>query len=118
MGVGGDVQEAFAQGPRRNLRTDLLIAADSITNTMSSLVKELNSEGGSETESTVDSEFGRELLAATSTDPFFSYKPRPASGADSYENNLEQQLEDELHLEEFMKHRPEPEKSCMLTLQQ
>uniref|UniRef100_A0A8C6SCJ0 Dystrobrevin n=1 Tax=Neogobius melanostomus TaxID=47308 RepID=A0A8C6SCJ0_9GOBI len=73
MGVGGDVQEAFAQGPRRNLRTDLLIAADSITNTMSSLVKELNSEGGSETESTVDSEFGRELLAATS-DPFFMYK--------------------------------------------
>lgn len=118
MGVGGDVQEAFAQGPRRNLRTDLLIAADSITNTMSSLVKELNSEGGSETESTVDSDFGRELLAATSTDPFFSYKPRPASGADSYENNLEQQLEDELHLEEFMKHRPEPEKSCMVTLQQ
>merc|ERR1719369_586884 len=48
MGVGGDVQEAFAQGPRRNLRNDLLIAADSITNTMSSLVKELNSEGGSE----------------------------------------------------------------------
>uniref|UniRef100_A0A8C6MFF4 Dystrobrevin n=1 Tax=Nothobranchius furzeri TaxID=105023 RepID=A0A8C6MFF4_NOTFU len=44
MGVGGDVQEAFAQGPRRNLRNDLLIAADSITNTMSSLVKELNSE--------------------------------------------------------------------------
>uniref|UniRef100_I3JT18 Dystrobrevin n=1 Tax=Oreochromis niloticus TaxID=8128 RepID=I3JT18_ORENI len=62
MGVGGDVQEAFAQGPRRNLRNDLLIAADSITNTMSSLVKELNSEGGSETESTVDSDFGRELL--------------------------------------------------------
>lgn len=69
MGVGGDVQEAFAQGrghsdprehngrrlepdhnvvcvskgPRRNLRNDLLIAADSITSTMSSLVKELNS---------------------------------------------------------------------------
>lgn len=66
MGVGGDVQEAFAQGnavralcsldatmkphlfmsmlgPRRNLRNDLLLAADSITNTMSSLVKELNS---------------------------------------------------------------------------
>lgn len=31
------------QGPRRNLRNDLLIAADSITSTMSSLVKELNS---------------------------------------------------------------------------
>ncbi|XP_069324576.1 dystrobrevin alpha isoform X7 [Eulemur rufifrons] len=58
-GVGGDVQEAFAQSSRRNLRNDLLVAADSITNTMSSLVKELNSEGGSETESNVDSEFAR-----------------------------------------------------------
>lgn len=34
---------ASFKGPRRNLRNDLLIAADSITNTMSSLVKELNS---------------------------------------------------------------------------
>uniref|UniRef100_A0A8D3DM21 Dystrobrevin n=1 Tax=Scophthalmus maximus TaxID=52904 RepID=A0A8D3DM21_SCOMX len=42
-GVGGDVREAFAQGPRRNLRNDLLVAADSITNTVSSLVKELHS---------------------------------------------------------------------------
>nr|XP_033789619.1 dystrobrevin alpha isoform X2 [Geotrypetes seraphini]XP_033789620.1 dystrobrevin alpha isoform X2 [Geotrypetes seraphini] len=58
-GVGGDVQEAFAQGTRRNLRNDLLVAADSITNTMSSLVKELNSEVGSETESNMDSEFGQ-----------------------------------------------------------
>uniref|UniRef100_A0A8C1JU87 Dystrobrevin n=1 Tax=Cyprinus carpio TaxID=7962 RepID=A0A8C1JU87_CYPCA len=51
-GVGGDVQEAFAQGPRRNLRNDLLVAADSITNTVSSLVKELNSveDGGEEDE--------------------------------------------------------------------
>ncbi|XP_056407864.1 dystrobrevin beta [Hyla sarda] len=39
----GDVQEAFALGTRRNLRSDLLVAADSITNTMSSLVKELHS---------------------------------------------------------------------------
>ncbi|XP_078072238.1 dystrobrevin alpha isoform X10 [Mustelus asterias] len=62
-GVGGDVQEAFAQSSRRNLRNDLLVAADSITNTMSSLVKELNSaEGGSETESNVDSDFGRAHL--------------------------------------------------------
>ncbi|XP_037749620.1 dystrobrevin beta isoform X8 [Chelonia mydas] len=43
-GVGGDVQEAFAQGTRRNLHNDLLVAADSITNTMSSLVKELHSD--------------------------------------------------------------------------
>nr|XP_033794140.1 dystrobrevin beta isoform X1 [Geotrypetes seraphini]XP_033794141.1 dystrobrevin beta isoform X1 [Geotrypetes seraphini]XP_033794142.1 dystrobrevin beta isoform X1 [Geotrypetes seraphini]XP_033794144.1 dystrobrevin beta isoform X1 [Geotrypetes seraphini] len=50
VGLGGDVQEAFAQGTRRNLRNDLLVAADSITNTMSSLVKELHSaeEGGAE----------------------------------------------------------------------
>ncbi|KAI4904327.1 hypothetical protein NFI96_023700 [Prochilodus magdalenae] len=49
-GVGGDVQEAFAQGARRNLRNDLLVAADSITNTMSSLVKELHTveDGGDE----------------------------------------------------------------------
>ncbi|XP_065586643.1 dystrobrevin beta isoform X6 [Cyrtonyx montezumae] len=39
----GDVQEAFTQGTRRNLHNDLLVAADSITNTMSSLVKELHS---------------------------------------------------------------------------
>lgn len=32
-----------SSGTRRNLRNDLLVAADSITNTMSSLVKELHS---------------------------------------------------------------------------
>lgn len=115
MGVGGDVQEAFAQGPRRNLRNDLLIAADSITNTMSSLVKELNSEAGSETESTVDSDFGRELLATNSSDPFYAYKPRPASAADEecFEKDLERQLEDELQLDELKKHRQETDKTCM-----
>ncbi|KAM8953349.1 dystrobrevin beta [Pelodytes ibericus] len=48
----GDVHEAFAHGTRRNLRNDLLVAADSITNTMSSLVKELHSaeESGEEEE--------------------------------------------------------------------
>uniref|UniRef100_A0A1A8DUD8 Dystrobrevin n=1 Tax=Nothobranchius kadleci TaxID=1051664 RepID=A0A1A8DUD8_NOTKA len=121
MGVGGDVQEAFSQGPRRNLRNDLLIAADSITNTMSSLVKELNSEGGSETESLLDSDFGRcDLMASTSSDHFFTYKPRPVSTAEeeSFENNLERQLEDELKLEELVKHRQETDETCMLTLQQ
>lgn len=50
-GLGGDLQEAFTQGTRRNLRNDLLVAADSITNTMSSLVKELHSaEEGDEEE--------------------------------------------------------------------
>ncbi|XP_019670727.1 dystrobrevin alpha isoform X24 [Leopardus geoffroyi] len=74
-GVGGDVQEAFAQSSRRNLRNDLLVAADSITNTMSSLVKELNSEVGSETESNVDSEFARtqfeDLVPSPTTEKAF-----------------------------------------------
>ncbi|XP_015238668.1 PREDICTED: dystrobrevin alpha isoform X4 [Cyprinodon variegatus] len=121
MGVGGDVQEAFAQGPRRNLRNDLLIAADSITNTMSSLVKELNSEGGSETESLLDSDFGRcDLMATTSSDFYFTYKPRPvrAREEESFENSLEQQLEDELKLEELVKHRPETDKTCLMTMEQ
>jgi hypothetical protein len=34
---------SLSSGTRRNLRNDLLVAADSITNTMSSLVKELHS---------------------------------------------------------------------------
>ncbi|XP_062864117.1 dystrobrevin, beta b isoform X4 [Trichomycterus rosablanca] len=42
-GVSDDVLDAFSQGVPRNLRNDLLVAADSITNTMSSLVKELHS---------------------------------------------------------------------------
>lgn len=140
-------------------------------------------EGGSETESTVDSDFGRsDLLATTSSDSFFTYKPRymtgltwvtfnscqhcqlhsesfwkipwtfsacfccqcylatsyltlfqilyhpsnfsvyyrSASTADkeSFENDLEQQLEDELKLEELMKHRQEADKTCMVRLWQ
>nr|XP_040027102.1 dystrobrevin alpha isoform X12 [Gasterosteus aculeatus aculeatus] len=113
MGVGGDVQEAFALGPRRNLRNDLLIAADSITNTMSSLVKELNSEGGSETESTSDCDFGRaDLFSEPSSDPFFTYKSRSASAAeDRFESDLERQLEDELALEELTERRRGPDKA-------
>ncbi|MBN3311512.1 DTNA protein, partial [Atractosteus spatula] len=61
--VAKDILDAEMQkSSRRNLRNDLLVAADSITNTMSSLVKELHSEAGSETESNVDSEFGRTPL--------------------------------------------------------
>ncbi|XP_062413644.1 dystrobrevin alpha isoform X2 [Pungitius pungitius] len=115
MGVGGDVQEAFALGPRRNLRNDLLIAADSITNTMSSLVKELNS-GGSETESTSDCDFGRaDLFSTPSSDPFFTYKSRSASAADEerFESDLERQLEAELTLtEELTERRRGPDKAC------
>ncbi|ELU02511.1 hypothetical protein CAPTEDRAFT_221719 [Capitella teleta] len=47
-GVGGDVRQAFGTGASttssmHSLRNDLLVAADSVTNAMSSLVKELNS---------------------------------------------------------------------------
>ncbi|XP_072782307.1 dystrobrevin beta isoform X2 [Taeniopygia guttata] len=49
-GLGADTLEPFGQGTRRNLRNDLLVAADSITNTMSSLVKELHSEEEDEEE--------------------------------------------------------------------
>ncbi|KAM8838428.1 dystrobrevin alpha [Synchiropus picturatus] len=117
LGVGGDVQEAFSQGPRRNLRTDLLVAADSITNTMSSLVKELNSEGGSETESTVDSEFGRnDFLPTTSSDSFFSYKTRSESAAeDHFEKELEQRLEEQRLEEQLLRPRQDPEQTCLVS---
>ncbi|KAI1902004.1 hypothetical protein AGOR_G00040250 [Albula goreensis] len=130
-GVGGDVQEAFAQGSRRNLRNDLLVAADSITNTMSSLVKELNSEAGSETESNVDSDFGRSqfddlVLSPTSEKAFLAQiharKPGGADDTDSflrpdvesYENDSVQQLEDELKMEEFLKQNQQ-EKAYMVS---
>ncbi|KAM6948711.1 dystrobrevin alpha [Aplochiton taeniatus] len=128
MGVGGDVQEAFAQGPRRNLRNDLLVAADSITNTMSSLVKELNSEGGSETDSMVDSDLGRaqldDLMSSPSTEAFLTQSTGRRAGPaedeeeeeESYENDLERQLESELTMGELMKHRQEAEKACMVLI--
>uniref|UniRef100_A0A8D0CPP7 Dystrobrevin n=1 Tax=Sander lucioperca TaxID=283035 RepID=A0A8D0CPP7_SANLU len=99
MGVGGDVQEAFAQGPRRNLRNNLLIAADSITNTMSSLVKELNSG----------------ILCLILKVPVICHRSSSAAEEESFENDLEQRLEDELKLEELIKHRQEPDKSCMVS---
>ena len=49
IAFAGDVRQAFGQAPGssassvRSLRNDLLVAADSVTNAMSSLVKELNS---------------------------------------------------------------------------
>ena len=43
-GVDGDIKEAFGdRAVGRNLRDDLLLAADNVTSAMSSLVKELNS---------------------------------------------------------------------------
>ncbi|XP_053858093.1 dystrobrevin beta isoform X5 [Vidua macroura] len=59
-GLGGDVHEAFAPGTRRNLRNDLLVAADSITNTVSSLVKELHSAEEEDEEETEKLQNGKD----------------------------------------------------------
>ncbi|XP_033118680.1 dystrobrevin beta-like isoform X3 [Anneissia japonica] len=56
-GVEGDVKHAFDPSTgktSRNLRNDLLVAADSVTNAMSSLVKELNSEADDDDEKDED----------------------------------------------------------------
>ncbi|XP_004606117.2 dystrobrevin alpha isoform X2 [Sorex araneus] len=136
-GVGGDVQEAFAQSSRRNLRNDLLVAADSITNTMSSLVKELNSEVGSETESNVDSEFAHtqfeELVPSPTSEKAFlaqihARKHGEASPStmrsdlvtedgdpyvrpedENYEEDSVRQLENELQMEEYLKQKLQDE---------
>ncbi|XP_052332759.1 dystrobrevin alpha-like isoform X2 [Oncorhynchus keta] len=125
MGVGGDVQEAFAQGPRRNLRNDLLVAADSITNTMSSLVKELNSAAGSQSESNMDSQTDglfssptSDLLAQMTTKPRLGGRNPGGVEEECYENDLVQVLEDELKMGDLLKHRREQDKPHMVTLQQ
>ncbi|XP_041263618.1 dystrobrevin beta-like [Onychostruthus taczanowskii] len=59
-GLGDDVHEAFTQGTRRNLRNDLLVAADSITNTVSSLVKELHSAEEEDEEETEKLQNGKD----------------------------------------------------------
>ena len=62
MGVGGDVRQAFGatagstSGSVKSLRNDLLVAADSVTNAMSSLVKELNSEASGSEDDELDEE--------------------------------------------------------------
>ncbi|MCJ8728462.1 hypothetical protein PDJAM_G00004680 [Pangasius djambal] len=91
MGLGGDVIQAFAQSSRRNLRNDLLVAADSITSTMSSLVKELHSEAGSESDSNVDAE--ADGLTSRMLD-------EDLEGEGGYEKELERRLERELTMDE------------------
>ncbi|XP_066170651.1 dystrobrevin beta [Sylvia atricapilla] len=59
-GLGGDLQDAFTPGTRRNLRNDLLVAADSITNTVSSLVKELHSAEEEDEEETEKLQNGKD----------------------------------------------------------
>ncbi|XP_075126631.1 dystrobrevin alpha isoform X11 [Leptodactylus fuscus] len=138
-GVGGDVQEAFAQSARRNLRNDLLVAADSITNTMSSLVKELKSDVGNEAEGSVNAEYGRvhfdDLVPSPTSEKAFlaqihARKPtynhnNSAAGNirtdmvpedpynrhddETYENDSVRQLENELKMEEYLKQKLQDE---------
>ena len=42
------------------------------------------------------------------------YRGSAVVDEDSYETDLERQLEGELKMEDLMKHRPEPEKACMV----
>ncbi|KAK2855366.1 hypothetical protein Q7C36_007235 [Tachysurus vachellii] len=91
MGLGGDVIQAFAQSSRRNLRNDLLVAADSITSTMSSLVKELNSEAGSECDSNADAEADGYTSRVLDED---------LDGVGGYEKELERRLETEVRMDE------------------
>ncbi|XP_016093496.1 dystrobrevin alpha-like [Sinocyclocheilus grahami] len=99
MGLGGEVQQAFAQGYRRNFRNDLLVAADSITNTMSSLVKELNSEAGSETDSISDLTFPTSDVLHARSSPRSGAAGKLESG-DFYGHDLEKQLNRELKMEQ------------------
>uniref|UniRef100_A0A671KM21 Dystrobrevin n=1 Tax=Sinocyclocheilus anshuiensis TaxID=1608454 RepID=A0A671KM21_9TELE len=109
MGLGGEVQQAFAQGSRRNFRNDLLVAADSITNTMSSLVKELNSEAGSETDSISDLTFPTSDVLHARSSPRSGAAGKLESG-DFYGHDLEKQLNRELKMEQ--------DKNVLVTLQE
>uniref|UniRef100_A0A8C1TS31 Dystrobrevin n=1 Tax=Cyprinus carpio TaxID=7962 RepID=A0A8C1TS31_CYPCA len=138
MGLGGEVQQAFAQGSsRRNLRNDLLVAADSITNTMSSLVKELNSasltsrsqhqtfstpgalqdQGNTNwTKSPADWRITccPDLLG-TCLQCFWSHRAAGALEAgDFYGHDLEKQLNRELKMEERLRHTQEQDKNLLV----
>ena len=47
--------------------------------------------------------------------PVICHRSSSAAEEESFENDLEQRLEDELKLEELIKHRQEPDKSCMVS---
>nr|XP_017209339.2 dystrobrevin alpha isoform X4 [Danio rerio] len=114
MGLGGEVQQAFAQGSRRNLRSDLLVAADSITNTMSSLVKELNSEAGNESNSISDFMFPESDVRHTRS----SSRSGAASKLEPGDFYGHEDLEKQLKMEERLRHSQEPDKNLLVTLQE
>ncbi|XP_065114701.1 dystrobrevin alpha isoform X3 [Paramisgurnus dabryanus] len=118
MGLGGEVQQAFAQGSRRNLRNDLLLAADSITNTMSSLVKELNSEVGSDTDSISDLTFQMADVFHPQTGSSRRGTAGQVDAGGFYRNGLENRLDKELKMEERLRPTQEQDKNFLVTLQE
>ncbi|XP_057179377.1 dystrobrevin alpha isoform X3 [Triplophysa rosa] len=113
MGLGGEVQQAFAQGSRRNLRNDLLVAADSITNTMSSLVKELNSEVESETDSVSDLTFQMPDVPYPQTNSSRTGAVGQMEAGGFYGNDLEKRLD-----KERLRRTQEQDKNFLVTLQE
>ncbi|KAK3563060.1 hypothetical protein QTP86_015864, partial [Hemibagrus guttatus] len=79
-GVSDDVLDAFSQGVPRNLRNDLLVAADSITNTMSSLVKELHSVDDGLEDEEVNMRNGREKDPQLHMEQVFCFTPPNSQG--------------------------------------
>uniref|UniRef100_A0A671MUZ3 Dystrobrevin n=1 Tax=Sinocyclocheilus anshuiensis TaxID=1608454 RepID=A0A671MUZ3_9TELE len=131
MGLGGEVQQAFAQGSRRNLRNDLLVAADSITNTMSSLVKELNSGNIKFYERfkirVTQAGLNHLLfspadwritccpdLLGTCLQCFWSHRAAGALESGFYGHDLEKQLNRELKMEERLRHTQEQDKNVLV----
>ncbi|XP_048255969.1 dystrobrevin beta-like isoform X2 [Haliotis rufescens] len=87
-GLGGDVRQAFHQTPSsggnvRSLRNDLLVAADSVTNAMSSLVKELNSENSGSDE---DDDLNGKSLGHSSSDNYENDSMVRSTGTDDIES--------------------------------
>lgn len=67
-GAGGGSNSSLAGG-NRSLRNDLLVAADSVTNAMSTLVRELNSEPSDNEDSSNDSKTSSGVNRKTSDKP-------------------------------------------------
>ncbi|XP_056593715.1 dystrobrevin alpha isoform X3 [Triplophysa dalaica] len=118
MGLGGEVQQAFAQGSRRNLRNDLLVAADSITNTMSSLVRELNSEVESETNCFSDLTFQMPDVPYPQTNLSRTGAVGQMEAGGFYGNDLEKRLDKELKMEERLRRAQDQDKNFLVTLQE
>ncbi|XP_068895669.1 dystrobrevin beta isoform X4 [Tenebrio molitor] len=105
MGVGGDVRNAFGGSSTvsigsngngtpgsvgRSLRNDLLVAADSVTNAMSTLVRELNSDFEDDGEDESDGGWQQELQRRYAQDANFMAELRARHPTSPPENHPSQ----------------------------